>query len=84
MRISDGYKNSLKDIQDLKDLFSLATQEKNQEIVDDCISKINLIHEKIKKVENTMFSIRENDDLNIYLKYMLERVELKVKTGQTC
>ena len=65
--ILDGYKNSLKDIQDLKDLFSLATQEKNQEIVDDCISKINLIHKKIKKVEIQCFLSGENDDLNIYL-----------------
>ena len=38
-RYSTRYKDALKDFYDVKDLFSLASQEKNQEIIDECILK---------------------------------------------
>ena len=65
--ILQGYKDALKDFHDVKDLFSLASQEKNQEIIDECILKINLLQQEIKKIEIQCFLSGENDDLNIYL-----------------
>ena len=65
--ILQGYKEALKDFHDVKDLFSLASQEKNQEIIDECILKINLLQQEIKKIEIQCFLSGENDDLNIYL-----------------
>ncbi len=65
--ILQGYKDALKDFYDVKDLFSLASQENNQEIIDECILKINLLQQEIKKIEIQCFLSGENDDLNIYL-----------------
>jgi peptide chain release factor 2 len=57
----------LNDIIDIKDLFNLATQENNEEIIQDCNIKIEQILKKIKKNEITCFLSGENDDFNIYL-----------------
>ena len=65
--ILNSYKNSLNEIIDIKDLFNLATQEKNEEIIQDCNIKIEQISKKIKKNEITCFLSGENDDFNIYL-----------------
>ena len=51
----------------MKDLFNLAIQEKDDEIVEDCTKKIDEIFKKIKKSEVICFLSGENDDLNIYL-----------------
>ena len=48
--ILNSYKNSLKDINNLKDLYALASQEKDDETIKDCINKIEQILVKIKKV----------------------------------
>ena len=50
-----------------KDLFNLATQEKNDEIIQDCNIKIEQILKIIKKYEINCFLSGENDDFNIYL-----------------
>ena len=50
-----------------KDLFNLATQEKNDEIIQDCNIKIEQILKIIKKCEINCFLSGENDDFNIYL-----------------
>ena len=57
----------MNDIIDIKDLFNLATQENNEEIIQDCNIKIEQILKKIKKNEITCFLSGENDDFNIYL-----------------
>ena len=67
LEILNSYQNSLKDLANLKDLFLLANQEKNLEIIDDCILKIGEIYTNIKKNEINCFLSGENDDLNIYL-----------------
>ena len=67
LEILNSYQNSLKDLANLKDLFLLANQEKNFEIIDDCILKIGEIYTNIKKNEINCFLSGENDDLNIYL-----------------
>ncbi len=65
--ILNSYKNSLKEITNLEDLFNLATQEKNDEIINDCNLKLLVIQKNIKTNEINCFLSGENDDLNIYL-----------------
>ena len=65
--ISYSYENSLKEIKNIKDLFQLASAEKNEEVIVECINKIEEILKKIKKSEISCFLSGENDDLNIYL-----------------
>ena len=65
--ISYSYESSLKEIKNIKDLFQLASAEKNEEVIAECINKIDEILKKIKKSEISCFLSGENDDLNIYL-----------------
>ena len=65
--ILNSYKNSIKDFNNLKDLHSLALQEKNDEIIEDCNQKIRQILNNIKKIEIKCFLSGENDDYDIYL-----------------
>ena len=51
----------------LKDLYSLASQEKDDETIDDCIEKIKKILLEIKKSEVNCFLSGENDNYDIYL-----------------
>ncbi len=55
------------ELQNLKELFVLATQESNDEIINDCELKIDLIRKNLKLCEINCFLSGENDDLNIYL-----------------
>ena len=65
--ILKSYQKSLSDINNLKDLYSLASYEKNSEIIDDCNTQINEIQKSIKDNEIKCFLSGENDDLDIYL-----------------
>ena len=65
--ILNSYKKSLSEIYNLKDLYNLAAQEKDDEIIQDCNIKIDQIHKDIKKSEVNCFLSGENDDYNIYL-----------------
>ena len=65
--IFNSYESSLKEITNLEDLYNLATQEKNDEIINDCNLKLLEINKNIKKNEINCFLSGENDDLNIYL-----------------
>ena len=65
--ISYSYESSLKEIKNIKDLFQLASAEKNEEVIAECINKIDEILKKIKKSEISCFLSGENDYLNIYL-----------------
>ncbi len=51
----------------LKDLHSLALEEKNEEILDECFLKINNLLNISKETEISCFLSGENDNLNIYL-----------------
>ena len=51
----------------LKDLYLLASQEKDEETIDDCNKKILQILQEIKKNEINCFLSDENDDYDIYL-----------------
>ena len=65
--ILNSYKKSLSEINNLKDLYNLASQEKDDEIIQDCNIKIDQIHKDIKKSEVNCFLSGEDDDYNIYL-----------------
>ena len=50
-RILNSYKTSINEILNLKDLFSLATQEKNEEIIEDCTQKLKRFLISLKKMK---------------------------------
>ena len=51
----------------LKDLYLLASQEKDEETINDCNKKIIQIFQNIKKSEINCFLSGQNDDYDIYL-----------------
>ena len=65
--ILKSYKKTLNDLANLKDLHSLASQEKDEDTIKDCNKKIEQIYEEIKKSEINCFLSGENDDYDIYL-----------------
>ena len=65
--ILKSYNSSLSEIKNVKDLYNLAIDEKNEEIIKDCEDKINQIFKIIKENEINCFLSGENDNLNIYL-----------------
>ncbi len=54
-------------MQNLKDIYALGVEEKNNEILDDCLKKIEKINKQIKDNEIKCFLSGENDELDIYL-----------------
>ncbi len=65
--IITSFRKSLKDFDNLKDLYSLAHQEKDEETLKDCYERIEQILQNIKKNEINCFLSGENDDYDIYL-----------------
>tara|TARA_B100000886_G_scaffold167535_1_gene114530 strand:- start:1695 stop:2597 length:903 start_codon:yes stop_codon:yes gene_type:complete len=62
-----SFKKIEKDLKNLKDIYSLGNEEKDEEIIGDCELKINELLKDIKKLEVACFLSGENDTLNIYL-----------------
>ena len=65
--ILNSYKNLLKDLENIKDLFELASHEKDEDTIEDCSKKISIILSEIKKIEINCFLSGENDNYDIYL-----------------
>ena len=61
------YKKLYQDLENTKDLFNLASQEKDDDTIQDCNKKILAILKEIKKKETICFLSGENDDHDIYL-----------------
>ena len=61
------FNDSSKELENLKNIYNLALEELNEEIVSDCLIKIKEINTKIKKTEISCFLSGENDSLDIYL-----------------
>ena len=61
------YKESKIDLDNLKDIYKLAKHEKDDEILSDCLKKIEEISKAIKKNQISCFLSGENDSLDIYL-----------------
>jgi peptide chain release factor 2 len=62
-----SFKSTKNEIENLKDLYSLGLEEKNEEILKDCLKKIDNIFNDVKKNETNCFLSGENDSLDIYL-----------------
>ena len=60
--VLNSYKNSFNEISNLKDLYNLAVEEKNDEILEDCDVKINQLLKTSKEIEINCFLSGENDD----------------------
>ena len=65
--ILNTYKKLVKDLNNLKDLHSLASEEKDEDTINDCIKKVEQILTETKRVEINCFLSGENDDYDIYL-----------------
>jgi peptide chain release factor 2 len=61
------FRVSEKDLENLKDIYSLAIEESDDEIILDCLVKFEEIKKNIKKTETSCFLSGENDTLDIYL-----------------
>ena len=61
------FENSKNEVRDLKDLYNLGTEEKNEDVLVDCNKKIKNIIIQIKKNEVNCFLAGENDGFDIYL-----------------
>ena len=61
------FNSSKKDLENLKDIYNLGREESNDEIIKDCLIKIEEINQRIKKNEINCFLSGENDALDIYL-----------------
>ena len=68
----------------IKDLYNLASQEKDEDTIKDCIHKIGQILAEIKQSEVNCFLSGENDNYDIYLEIHAEQEEPKAKTGLIC
>ncbi len=65
--ILNSFNSSIIEIKNLRDLYNLALDEENDEILKDCDDKIEQLLKQIKKSEINCFLSGENDDFNIYL-----------------
>ncbi len=61
------FNDSKLELQNLKDIYNLAKEESDEEIISDCADKVEEIEKKIKKTEVSCFLSGENDSLDIYL-----------------
>ena len=65
--VFNSYNNSLKELRDLKELYFLASKEKDEDTISDCYKKILEIEITLKNCEKNCFLSGENDGLNIFL-----------------
>ena len=63
----NSYQNSIKDFNELNDLYDLAIEENNQLIIDETLKKLKELKIKIKKNETKCFLSKENDSLDCYI-----------------
>ena len=63
----ETFNGTSKDLENLKDFYNLAKEESNEEVILDCLLKIEEINKKIKKNQISCFLSGENDTLDIYL-----------------
>ena len=66
-KIVNSFSKSSSDLTDIKDLYKLASEEKNEDIINDCSIKIDQLLIALKRNEIDCFLSNENDNFNIYL-----------------
>ena len=65
--IFDDFNSTVKELENLQELFELAAKENDIVVTKDCEKKINLLLNQIKKTEVSCFLSEENDHLDTYL-----------------
>ena len=65
----NSYKESEKEKQDLYDIFLLAKEENNKQIIDETLNKFKSLKEEVKKIEIKCFLSNKNDILDSYLEF---------------
>ena len=65
--LTNAYKSHLNQLNELVDLFYLANEEKNQQIIDEVVQKIKELKNEVKKNEIKCFLSNENDRLDCFL-----------------
>ena len=65
----NAYKESEKEKQDLYDIFLLAKEENNKQIIDETLNKFKNLNEEVKKIEIKCFLSNKNDILDSYLEF---------------
>ena len=65
----NSYKKSKKEEKDLYDIFLLANEENNKQIIDETIKKFKNLKKVVKKLEIKCFLSNENDILDSYLEF---------------
>ena len=65
--IFNDFDFTISELENLEQLFELASKESDTEVIKDCEKKINLLINQIKKIEVSCFLSGENDYLDTYL-----------------
>jgi peptide chain release factor 2 len=65
----NSYKESKKEEKDLYDIFLLANEENNKQIIDETLNKFKNLKKVVKKLEIKCFLSNENDILDSYLEF---------------
>ena len=65
--IFNDFDFTVSELENLEQLFELASKESDTEVIKDCEKKINLLINQIKKIEVSCFLSGENDYLDTYL-----------------
>ena len=65
--IFNDFDFTVSELENLEQLFELASKESDTEVIKDCEKKINLLTNQIKKIEVSCFLSGENDHLDTYL-----------------
>ena len=65
--LTNSYKNSQSNLLEFKELFKLATEENNNELLKDISNNLKDLKEKIKKTEIMCFLSNDADPLNCYI-----------------
>ena len=94
----NSYKESKKEEKDLYDIFLLANEENNKQIIDETLKKFKNLKKVVKKIEIKCFLSNENDILDSYLEFhagaggtesqdwaeMLRRMYMKWASNKGC
>jgi len=65
--IYNSFNSTVNELDNLELLLELALKENDNEVIDDCSLKVNLLLTQIKKIQASCFLSAENDHLNTYV-----------------
>ena len=65
----NSFKYFEKENKDLYDIFILAKDENNNQIIEETLNKLKVLKDEVKKLEIKCFLSNENDTLNSYLEF---------------